>query len=214
MALPSAGLPRLMLVTDRTRTRGRELATLVAQAVRGGVRLVQVREKDLRDDELREVVQRIRAAAAGAQVTLLVNGSARVARTLHTGLHLPAAAPPLAGPGRVPLPYGRSVHDDGELRAALDDGVDYVVCGTIFPSASKPGRAAGGLALVERVCRQAAPRPVFAIGGVSVTRIPALLHAGAYGVAVCGAILSDNDPRRVAEALCLAIEVARARVRC
>jgi thiamine-phosphate pyrophosphorylase len=195
-----------MLVTDRRRVRGRDLVAVVGEAVRGGVRLVQVREKDLRDDELRELVQRIRAEIGDA-ATLLVNGSVRVARTLRTGLHLPAAAPPLRGIDLAGAPYGRSVHDDDELRAALAERVDYVVAGAIFASGVKPAR---GLALLERMCRQAAPLPVFAIGGVSVTRIPALVHAGAHGVAVCGAILADNDPRRVAEAMSLALAVARA----
>jgi thiamine monophosphate synthase len=48
---------------------------------------------------------------------------------------------------------------------------------------------------------------------VTVSRIPPILHAGAWGVAVSGAILSDNDPRRVAEAMSLAIEVAGSRGR-
>jgi thiamine-phosphate pyrophosphorylase len=198
-----------MLVTDRRRTRGRDLATLVGEAVRGGVRLVQVREKDLQDDELRAVVQQIRAAA-GSKVILVVNGSLRVARTQRTGLHLAAAA---WSPGNLELrgqPFGRSVHDDEELRRAVDEGVDYVVAGTIFRSAGKPGRAPGGLPLLERIFRQAQPLPVFAIGGVGVGQIPPLLHSGAHGVAVCGAILSDNDPRRVAEAMTLAIEVVAA----
>lgn len=198
-----------MLVTDRRRTRGRDLVQLVDEAVRGGVGIVQVREKDMHDDELRDLVQRIRVAI-GCEATVVVNGSRRVARTQQTGLHLAANAPP---PGEIDLlgaPVGRSVHDDEELASACRQGVDYVVAGTIYRSAGKPNRAPGGLALLERICRQAHPLPVFAIGGVEVGRIPALLHAGAHGVAVCGAILSDNDPRRVAEAMTLAIEVVAA----
>jgi thiamine-phosphate pyrophosphorylase len=145
-----SALSRLMLVTDRRRTRGRELPAVIAEAVAGGVGLVQVREKDLRDDELRELVLRIRAEV-GDGVTLVVNGSLRVARTQHTGLHLPAGA---AAPGPTPgMLRGRSVHDDEELQAALAERVDYVVAGPIFPTDAKPGRRAGGLALVERLCR-------------------------------------------------------------
>ena len=66
-------LPRLMLVTDRRRTRGRDLVPCVAQAVSGGVGLVQVREPDLPDDELRELVRRIRDAV-GTRTTIVVNG--------------------------------------------------------------------------------------------------------------------------------------------
>ena len=202
-------LPRLMLVTDRHRTRGRKLVDLVVQAVRGGVGVVQVREPDLPDDELRELVHRIRGEI-DPSVTIVVNGSPRVARTLHIGLHLPARAPRLGNVNLGSAPYGRSVHDDRELGDALDDGVTYLVVGTIFRTNSKAGRRPAGVALVERVCRQAHPLPVYAIGGITVSRIPALIHAGAHGVAACGAYLEANEPERVAQAMALAVEVARA----
>ena len=205
-------LPRLMLVTDRRRTRGRELVALVAQAVRGGVGIVQVREPDLPDDELRELVHRIRDEV-DRSITIVVNGSLRVARTLHTGLHMPARAARLGDVDLGRAPYGRSVHDDAELRDALDDGVTYLLVGTIFGTESKPGRRAAGVAFVERVCRQSAPLPVFAIGGITVSRVPAVIHAGAHGVAACGAFLSANEPQRVAEAMALGLEVATAATR-
>jgi thiamine-phosphate pyrophosphorylase len=200
-------LPRLMLVTDRRRTRGRDLVGLVVEAVRGGAGLVQVREKDLRDDELRELVGRITQAVGGA-ATVVVNGRAGVALERGAGLHLPAGAPRPAGLDPRVRPFGRSVHGEAELRAAIADDPDYLVVGTVFPTAAKPDRVPAGLALVERVCRQVGPLPVFGIGGVTVSRVPPLVHAGAHGVAVCGAILAANDPRRVAEALHLALEVA------
>ncbi len=200
-------LPRLMLVTDRRRTRGRDLVELVVRAVEGGVGAVQVREPGLPDDELRELVQRIRTAV-DPSITILVNGSSRVARTMRTGLHLPARAPRL---GEIELggaPYGRSVHDDRELRDALEDGVTYVVAGTIFRTDSKAGRQPAGVGFVERVCRQSHPLPVYAIGGISISRIPAVIHAGAHGIAACGAFLSVDEPERMAQAMALAIRVA------
>jgi thiamine-phosphate pyrophosphorylase len=193
-------LPHLMLVTDRRRTRGRELVTLVAQAAQGGVRLVQVRD----------LVGRIRLAVPPSTV-ILVNGSRRAARTLHAGLHLPAAASPIgeAEDERAAYPlYGRSVHDDAEARRAVEDQADYIVLGTIYPTPSKPGHPGRGAGLVRRIRRLVEPVPVFAIGGVTVARIPELVHAGAHGVAVCGALLGANHPRRVAQAMRLALEVA------
>jgi len=197
-----------MLVTDRSRTRGRDLVDLVAAAARGGVGLVQIRERALSDDALRELVRRVRAAVPPA-TRVIVNTSVRVARTARTGVHLPARAPALGGVELAGELYGRSVHDEEELRRALLDRADYVVLGTIYPTPSKPGHPGSGPALVARICRQAAPLPVFAIGGVSVARVPALIHSGAHGVAVTGAILAANDPERVAEAIVLAIEVSR-----
>jgi len=202
-----ARLPRLLLVTDRRRTRGRDLVELVGRAAQGGVSWVQLREPDLPDDELRELLARLRDVVPEGTL-LSVNTSLRVARTTRVGLHRPARAPNEGPPDLDSAPYGRSVHDDEELCRALADQVDYVIAGTVFPTASKPGRRPGGLALVERVCRLAHPVPVYAIGGISVTRVPAVLHAGAYGVAVCSAILGANDPERVAQALTLALEVS------
>jgi len=198
-----------MLVTDRRRTRHRDLVRLVAEAVRGGVGIVQVREKDLPDDALRELVQRLRDALP-EQTTMLVNGSYRVARTCGIGLHLPAAAElPWGGqPAPEGLLFGRSAHDEDEALRARAEQAAYAVLGTIFETPSKPGLRGQGVEFVRRVAERVAPLPVFAIGGVSVSRIPQLLHAGAHGVAVCGELLSANDPRRVAEAMTLALAVA------
>jgi len=210
-AAAARDLPRLMLVTDRRRTRRRELAALVEQAVAGGVGIVQLREKDLADDELRGLLDSIRKRLPG-DVRLVVNGSTRVARTMKTGLHLGAGVPFPAGPADGSRSdyalLGRSAHDLQEARDALRDEPSYLIVGTVFPTASKPGRPGAGPALVESVSRLVRPVPVYAIGGVGVAAVPGLVRAGAHGVAVCGAILSANDPRRVAEALSLALEVS------
>jgi len=168
---------------------------------------VQLREPDLPDDELRELVARLRAVVPEGTL-LSVNTSLRVARTSGVGLHRPARLVDDGPPHLAGAPYGRSVHDDEELRVALAAKVNYVIVGTVFSTKSKPGRRPAGLALIERVCRLAHPVPVYAIGGISVTRVPTVLHAGAHGVAVCGAILTANDPERVAQAMTLALEVS------
>jgi thiamine-phosphate pyrophosphorylase len=199
-------LGRLMLVTDRHRTRRRDLVEIVARAAEGGVGLVQVRERDLTEDQLRDLVTRI-GAAVPVTTEVLVNTSLPVARSTGAGLHLPARAAS-AGPARAVLPrYGRSVHDEDELRAAVADGATYVVVGPVFATRGKLRPA--GPALIERACRLVVPLPVFAIGGMTVTRVPGMVHSGAHGVAVSSAILEADDPARVAQAFCLALEVAR-----
>ena len=204
-------LPRLMLVTDRRRTRGRDLVALIARAVQGGVGMVQLREKDLPDDELRGLLESIRRHVP-AGLPLVVNGSSRVARTMRVGLHLGAGVPfprdTTDGRREDYALFGRSAHDAGEARDALRERPSYLIVGTIFPSASKPGHPGSGVELLRGMSRLAAPVPVYAIGGVSVSVIPELIRAGAHGVAVCGAILSANNPQRVAEALALALEVS------
>ena len=136
-------LPRLMLVTDRSVTRGRSLAAVareVSEALDGEV-FVQLREKDLGDEELLALATDV-LAALGAGAVMAVNDRVAVATALGVGLHLPAVA---MRRGDDPRPLGRSVHDADEALVAVGDGVDYAVVGTIFPTSSKPGHRGDGL---------------------------------------------------------------------
>jgi thiamine-phosphate pyrophosphorylase len=90
----------------------------------------------------------------------------------------------------------------------LRDDPSYLTAGTIYPTESKPGHPGAGPALVRSLSGLVRPVPVYAIGGIGVAAVPELIRAGAHGVAVCGSILSANDPGRVAEALALALQVA------
>jgi thiamine-phosphate pyrophosphorylase len=184
-----------MLVTDRRRAGGRDLVHQVTEAVRGGVGLAQVREKDLPDDDLLVLVRGIRDACP--DVLLVVNGRPGVARDAGEGLHLPAAAPAVGERSTLPL-VGRSAHSAEEARVAVREGADYLVLGTIFRTASKPGLPAAGTELVRAVSGLVAPLPVFGIGGIDADNAAEVLAAGAHGVAVCGAILAQADPRSAA----------------
>jgi thiamine-phosphate pyrophosphorylase len=192
------------LITDRRRTRGRDLGDVVVQAVWGGVGMVQIRERDLPDDEILALIESWKRRLP-ATTRLVVNDRPDLARRAAVGLHLPAASPP-ADP-RPEGPLGRSVHDLDETDRALADRPDYLIAGTIYATASKPARPPAGPDLIRRVHARAAGVPIYAIGGITVSRIPEVVHAGAHGVAVCGAILSDSDPRRVAQAMDLALRV-------
>ena len=191
-------IPRLMLVTDRHAVGSRDLARIVGAAVAGGVDAVQVREKDLPDDELTALVERVRGAVDG-RAAVLVNGRAAVAERLGAGLHLPGDAPTPTGRG-WPL-WGRSVHSPEEARRRAEEAPDYLLIGPVYPTDSKPGHPGGGLDVVEATARAVAPIPVLAIGGIDATNAQAAVDAGAAGVAVRGAILAAADPERAARSI-------------
>jgi thiamine-phosphate diphosphorylase len=209
--------PRLMLVTDRRLTEGRALEDVVCLAVAGGVDTVQVREKDLDDDALLQLVHTLVRAVEG-RARLLVNDRPALAAVAGVGLHLPEAAPPPArSPHRIagqrpqarPWPLlGRSVHGVDAARRALAEGVDYLIAGTIMASESKPGAPLLGLDGLRRVVAAAHPTPVLAIGGLHATHVPAVLATGAAGIAVQRAILRAPDPATAAHALRTAVERA------
>lgn len=194
----SSPIPRLMLVTDRRDTDGRDLVAVVEAAVAGGVDTVQVREKDLADDELLALTESVQVAVAG-RAKVLVNGRPSVARRLGVGLHLPGDRP--APTDRGWLLWGRSIHSAGEGLCRAREGPDYLLVGPVFPTDSKPGHPGGGLSLVKETVDAAAPCPVLGIGGIDAGNAGAVIEAGAVGVAVRGALLRARDPEGVARSI-------------
>ena len=187
-----------MLVTDRRDTDGRDLVTVVKAAVAGGVDAVQVREKDLSDDELLALVERVQGEVAG-RGTVLVNGRPSVAVRLGVGLHLPGDA--RAPEGREWPLWGRSVHSAREGLRRAREGPDYLLVGPVFPTDSKPGHLGGGLRLVEETVEAVAPCPVLGIGGIDAGNAAEVVRAGAAGVAVRGALLRAKDPEAAARSI-------------
>ncbi|HUF49137.1 MAG TPA: thiamine phosphate synthase [Vicinamibacterales bacterium] len=158
--------------------------------VLAGPDVIQIRERDLDAGTLVRLVAGLVERTAGTAVAVVVNDRADVACAARAaGVHLRADGPPAArvrALGPATWRIGRSAHSVAEVRDAGD--VDYVFVGPIHPSASKPGIAPAGLELVTAAAR-ATSVPVIAIGGLDVDRLPALLSAGAFGVAGIGVFL-------------------------
>ena len=198
-----------MLVTDRN-VAGGEIALVdkVAEAVAGGVNVVQLREKDLSHDALVSLARRVKEAIAG-RALLFVNGSPVVAREVGAdGMQMAEYAPSLAERPDGLL-AGRSVHSLEAARRAQAEGVDYVVFGTVFVSETHADAAPAGVRALADVC-EAVPVPVIAIGGITKDRIPGVLTAGASGIAVIRAVLAGSDARAAASELRDALDSVRA----
>ncbi len=191
---------RLLLVTDARP----DLTDRVEAAVRGGVDVVQLREKRAREgihslaEELREICVR-----GGALFT--VNDDIELARLSGAaGVHLgqedepPARAREILGPDAL---VGRSAGTVEEAREAVHEGADYLGVGTVFATPTKPDANVAGLALVEGVAREGLPLPWFAIGGITAETAPVVAAAGAPGFAVVRAILDAEDPEAAAREL-------------
>ncbi|GBD11024.1 Thiazole tautomerase [bacterium HR23] len=201
-------LPCLALVTDRHLYPSQDaLVEAVAQAVEGGVDLVQVREKDLPGGHLLALAVRLREVTRG-RALLFINERADVALLSEAdGVHLPEAGLPPSAVRRLAgrrLLIGASVHSVEAGYRAEQEGADLLVAGTIFPSRSHPGQSATGVGLLTAL-RKAVSLPVLAIGGVTPQNAGECIRAGAHGVAVVTAILGQPRPaasaRRLREAM-------------
>jgi thiamine-phosphate pyrophosphorylase len=189
---------RLLLVTDRHQTRGRELVGVVRACLDAGLPAVQVREKDLEARELAPVCRALREPTRERGALLIVNDRADVALAVGAdGVQRTATSLSVADLRTVAdkrLLIGASVHSLDEARAAEDDGADWVVFGPVYDTPSKRMFGAPqGLHALERV--SAAMRiPVIAIGGITVERVRPVRATGAAGVAVISAILDTDSP--------------------
>jgi thiamine-phosphate pyrophosphorylase len=218
--------PIFCLITDRRRlcatcdadaTR-RCLLAQVQEAVASGIDLVQIRERDISSEALADLVSAAAAIARGSATKIIVNDRVDVAVTAGAdGVHLRADSVSVSAARRlVPDGFliGRSVHDAAEAASAAADA-DYLIAGTVFPTASKPGAVdaagllgAAGLADVVRAVRQ----PVLAIGGMTLDRLPEVAGSGAAGIAAIGLFLGENrgTPCRAGPFRAI-VEAARAR---
>jgi len=158
------------------------LVARVAAAARAGVDLVQVREKTLSDRALLAVVSAVRAALASTSTRLLVNGRPDVALAAGAyGVQVPEEGLPVAEVKRAfpSLTVGASCHSVEAARRAAGEGADFVLLGPIFATPGKEERTLGLDVLAAAAVAVAVP--VYAIGGVTPVRVPALRAAGARG---------------------------------
>lgn len=166
------------------------LTALCADAAEAGVDLIQVREPDLSARDLYALVADAVRVTRGSSTRVVVNGRADVALAAGAdGVHLPASGIPVECVRSVaPLGWviGRSAHSAGELAAATAG--DYIIFGTVFDTASKPGVTGQGLASLREATRSVVA-PVLAIGGITAARVRACALAGASGVAAISLFL-------------------------
>lgn len=194
----------LYLITDRrSLPAGRDLLATVRAALKGGVRAVQLREKDLSAAELYLLAREMRQLTREFGARLLLNDRIDIALAVdadgvHLGGHsLPvAAARRLLGPDRL---IGLSTHHADEVRDAALSGADFVTFGPVYATPSKlPYGPPLGLPSLSLVCTNP-PLPVFALGGISAACLPELRAAGCRRVAMIGAILHAPDPTAAAQ---------------
>jgi thiamine-phosphate pyrophosphorylase len=180
-------------VTDRARfgLTGAALVDRAARAARTGAHVIQVRERDLADAALLDLVKAVIDAVTGAGARVLVNDRIDVALAAGAaGVHLRGDSPTAARVrALVPQHFliGRSVHSLDEVDAAVVvGGCDYLMFGTVFRSAGKPdGHPVAGLDALARACARS-PLPVIAIGGMTPDREADVARAGAAGLAAVG----------------------------
>jgi thiamine-phosphate pyrophosphorylase len=194
----------LYLVID-AEVGGRPADAVVEAALRGGVDLVQLRDKERPDDEIVAAGNRLRALCDEHDALLVVNDRPDLALAcgadaVHVGQDDEAIASVRGSVGDALL-IGVSTHSPEQVAAALDSDVDYFAVGPVHATPTKPGRPAVGLELVRHAAAMAGERPFFAIGGIDTRNVTDVVTAGAERIAVVRAIRDAADPQAAAAEL-------------
>lgn len=206
---------RLYLVCD-CMPGERDLADFIAEAVAGGVDVVQLREKHLEDEFLAEAASVAADACDAHGALFILNDRPDIAAAVRAdGVHIGQQDMPVAEARKIVGPdmlIGLSTHAPSEIDAALPaapDGtpyVDYIGVGPVHATPTKLGRPPVGPELVSYAAANTSV-PFFAIGGIDSENILTVLDAGASRVCVLRAICDAYDPERAALTLRGALEL-------
>jgi len=195
----------LYLVTDRGLSKGRSHEYIVEEAVKGGVSLVQLREKDISSKEFYQLALSLKKCLSNFNIPLIINDRLDIALAVDAdGLHI----------GQSDLPYniarklmgedkiiGLSVETIEQAHEANELDVDYIGLSPVFSTLTKSDiNTPLGLDGVKEIVGFTKHKTV-AIGGINVENAGDILRSGANGVAVVSAIVSHENPQQASREL-------------
>ena len=196
---------RLYLVTDRGLSLGRDIAWVVEEAVKGGVTMVQLREKDIDTRQFIELGLKLKELLRPTGVPLIINDRVDVALAVDAdGVHIGQSDMPyevarrLLGPTKI---IGLSAENMAQMEEANALDIDYIAISPVYSTATKtdtaPPFGIDGLREAVRLTRH----PSVAIGGMNAGTAPAVFATGVDGIAVVSAICGAPDPAAAARYL-------------
>lgn len=204
---------KLYAVTDRRWLKDISLPQAVEKAVKSGVTMVQLREKDMDFEEFTALAKEVKKVTDKYKVPFVINDNVEVALVcdadgVHVGQSDMCAFDVRAkiGPGKI---LGVSARTTDQAMLAAKMGADYIGIGAVFSTGTKNDAEVLPLAEVKKICASV-PLPAVAIGGITKSNITMLKGSGADGAAVVSAIFAaDNIASAAAELRALADEITR-----
>lgn len=192
----------LYLVTDRNQTGGRDLLWVLQQALDGGVKAIQLREKDLCGKDLFLLAERANKLCEAYGAKLFINDRVDVALAVDAaGVQLSRVSLPV-GTARVLLRgkklIGVSTHSLQEAQQAKQDGADFILFGPVYFTVAKAAYGAPQGLVALRTIVDNISLPVYAIGGIKPENIEPTKKTGIRGVALISAIVSAESPKAAA----------------
>ncbi|MCQ2589374.1 MAG: thiamine phosphate synthase [Treponema sp.] len=183
-------------VTDRHWVGEKSLLQQTDEALEGGATFVQIREKDLNEEDFEKEALELKALCKKYAVPFVVNDNVELAKKIDAdGVHVGQSdmnavdVRSLLGPDKI---LGVSAQTVEEAILAEKQGADYLGVGAVFPTGSKDDAIEVPHETLKAIC-EAVSIPVVAIGGISTSNVNLLKGSGICGVAVISAIYGQKD---------------------
>ncbi len=189
----------LYLITDRKATKKRPLINVLKMAIDGGVKAIQIREKDMSGKELFLLAKELRDITKGRGVKLFINDRIDIAILVKAdGVHLGQNSIPADTTRKIVgnnMLIGVSTHSLNEAKEAENMGADFITLGPIFPTGEK---IPIGINSIDEVVNNISI-PIFAIGGINREKIPDIKKRGINKIALISAIIGVEDVKEETE---------------
>lgn len=196
---------KLILVTQKNHTNIEHYLKFIIQCVVAGVTSVQLREKNMSDDQLLDFGSRLKKCLKPYSIPLIVNDNVDIAHKLNAdGLHLGQGdgdiiqARKKLGNDKL---IGLSVNSKTQLREANKLPVDYIGVGPIFATRNKPDASTLWQCRGLRQAVALTSKPIVAIGGINLSNLDAAMYTGVIGVAAIGSFHEADDPAQMTQSL-------------
>ena len=191
---------KVYLVTDNKALRGRDFFDVVEDALKGGVSIVQLREKELNDDEFIKKALRLKELTKKYNVPLIINDNVKVALAVDAdGLHI--GQKDIAALGKIPQLKGKilgiTANTPQLAIEAEKAGADYIGAGAVFATGTKDDAKAISFETLKEIT-SAVSIPVVAIGGINPENAASLVGSGIAGCAVSSGIMGNDSPKNAA----------------
>lgn len=202
----NTSLSGLYVITDKKLIERDKFVETVEMSVKGGARIVQLREKDTPEDEIIELGLALLEVTRRYNVPLIINDSPELARVIGAqGVHLGGYdtsienAREVLGENAI---IGVSCYNqiDRGLNA-VQYGADYVAFGTPYYTPTKPDREPTSIEVLREAVSLITQIPIFAIGGITKDNAAPILETGVTGIAVITSVFGSPDPEKAAREL-------------
>ena len=199
----------LYFITDSTKYNEEEFLYRVEEALKGGVTLLQLREKEKSTREYIELAQKVHALTKRYNVPLIIDDRVDVALAVDAeGVHVGASDMPVSTARRLmgeDKIVGATAKTVPWATEAYEQGADYLGVGAIYPTTTKVKTVLTSVETLRDICNTV-PITVNAIGGLNINNIDVLKGIPIAGVCVVSAIMKADDPKKAAEELKTAVK--------